>query len=92
MRQYSVDYAPFQITSNAVNADRVNTNIFDEKTVEERAKARGLSKEDYFKANALQLEVQAEDVAKAFFSLANSEKTTGMYFTVDGGNIAAAPR
>ena len=34
----------------------------------------------------------AEDVAKAFFHLAVSKKTTGAVLTVDGGNIAASLR
>ena len=34
----------------------------------------------------------AEDVAKAFFHLATSKKTTGAVLTVDGGNIAASLR
>ena len=33
-----------------------------------------------------------EDVAKAFFHLATSKKTTGAVLTVDGGNIAASLR
>jgi len=37
-------------------------------------------------------EVLAEDVADAFVSLALARKTTGAVLTVDGGNIAAAPR
>jgi len=42
--------------------------------------------------NLLGLEVRAIDVAKAFVSLALAERTTGVIMTVDGGNIAAAPR
>jgi hypothetical protein len=40
----------------------------------------------------LQREVTADDVADAFLALALAESTTGAVFTVDGGNIAAAPR
>jgi NAD(P)-dependent dehydrogenase (short-subunit alcohol dehydrogenase family) len=42
--------------------------------------------------NLLGREVTAADVAQAFVSLALAEKTTGAFLTVDGGNIAAAPR
>jgi hypothetical protein len=42
--------------------------------------------------NLLRREVTAADVADAFVFLALAEKTTGAIFTVDGGNIAAAPR
>jgi NAD(P)-dependent dehydrogenase (short-subunit alcohol dehydrogenase family) len=42
--------------------------------------------------NLLGREVTAADVARAFVDLALAEKTTGAVLTVDGGNIAAAPR
>jgi len=92
MRQYTVDYSHRLIRSNCVNADRVRTNLFDMELVEKRAQARGLSADQYFKANALGVEVLSADVADAFLYLALSLKTTGSIFTVDGGNIAAAPR
>jgi NAD(P)-dependent dehydrogenase (short-subunit alcohol dehydrogenase family) len=44
------------------------------------------------RGNLLLSEVKAEDVAKAFFHLATSKKTTGAILTVDGGNIAASLR
>lgn len=92
MRQYCVEYGHRQIRSNAVNADRVRTNLFDMALVEKRAQARGLSAKEYFRANLLQQEVLAIDVAKAFLALTLAERTTGAITTVDGGNIAAAPR
>ena len=58
-----------------------------------RAKARGLSVEDYLRGgNLLKREVKAEDVAQAFVDLALARKTTAAVLTVDGGNIAAALR
>jgi NAD(P)-dependent dehydrogenase (short-subunit alcohol dehydrogenase family) len=42
--------------------------------------------------NLLKREVTAEDVAQAFLHLALARNTTGAFATVDGGNIAAAPR
>ena len=57
-----------------------------------RAKARGVTEHDYLAGNLLGREVLAEDVAEAFVSLALARKTTGAVLTVDGGNIAAAPR
>ena len=62
------------------------------KMIKTRAKARSLSADDYMKGNLLLNEVQAEDVAKAFFHLATSKKTTGAVLAVDGGNIAASLR
>ena len=92
MKQYAVDYGALGIRSNAVNADRVNTSLFGEGVLETRAKARGVSVDEYLSGNLLHQPVLAEDVARAFLHLALSEKTTGTVVPVDGGNIAAAPR
>ena len=92
-KQYAIDYGADGIRSNAVNADRVRTGIYADGMLEERAAARGLSVADYLAgANLLKREVLADDVAAAFVALAKATKTTGTVFTVDGGNIAAAPR
>ncbi len=92
MRQYAVDLGPSAIRSNAVNADRIRTRLFAEGVAESRAKARGLSPEEYFRANLLGREVTATDVADAFVYLATARATTGCVVTVDGGNAAAFPR
>jgi rhamnose utilization protein RhaD (predicted bifunctional aldolase and dehydrogenase)/NAD(P)-dependent dehydrogenase (short-subunit alcohol dehydrogenase family) len=92
MRQYAVEFAEWGIRASAVNADRVRTGLFDENLIRERAHARGLSPDSYFRANLLGREVLAEDVAQAFFDLAQAQKTTAAVWTVDGGNMAAAPR
>jgi rhamnose utilization protein RhaD (predicted bifunctional aldolase and dehydrogenase)/NAD(P)-dependent dehydrogenase (short-subunit alcohol dehydrogenase family) len=92
-RQYAVDYGADGIRANAVNADRVRTGIYSGGVLEERAKARGLSVAEYLAgANLLRREVSVDDVAQAFVALAKARKTTGAILTVDGGNIAAAPR
>ena len=92
-RQYAIDYGAAGIRANAVNADRVRTGLYADGMLEARAEARGLSVADYLAgANLLKREVKAEDVARAFVSLACARKTTGAILTVDGGNIAAAPR
>ncbi|MFT4579929.1 MAG: rhamnose utilization protein RhaD (predicted bifunctional aldolase and dehydrogenase) [Nitrospinales bacterium] len=91
-KQYALDYGQFGIRSNAINADRIRTSLFSEEVVTERAAARGLSADDYFKSNLLQQEVYDTDVAQGFLSLALAEKTTGSILTIDGGNIAASPR
>jgi hypothetical protein len=62
------------------------------KMIKARAKARSVTTTDYMKGNLLLDEVKSEDVAKAFFHLAISKKTTGAVLTVDGGNIAASLR
>jgi NAD(P)-dependent dehydrogenase (short-subunit alcohol dehydrogenase family) len=92
MRQYAVDLAGHGIRSNAVNADRVRTDLFGAGMLESRAKARGVPVEEYFKANLLHRETSVDDVARAFLYLATAEATTGCVVTVDGGNAAAFPR
>ena len=92
MRQYAVDHGGDGITSNAVNADRIRSGLLTDALIKKRARARGLSEHDYLAGNLLGREVLAEDVAEAFVSLALAGKTTGAVLTVDGGNIAAAPR
>ncbi len=92
MRQYAIDLAPRGIRSNAVNADRIRTALFGGGVLESRAKARGLSVDDYFRANLLSREVTGADVAGAFLYLAQARATTGCVITVDGGNAAAFPR
>ena len=93
MRQYALDYGYAGIRTGAVNADRVNTGIFADGLLEQRAKARNLTPEEYLRSgNLLNREVKAEDVAQAFVDLALARKSTGAVMTVDGGNIAAALR
>ncbi len=92
MRQYAIDHGRDGIRANAVNADRVRTGLLTDAMVAARSKARGVSEHDYMAGNLLGREVKATDVAQAFLSLALMNKTTGAVLTVDGGNIAAAPR
>jgi rhamnulose-1-phosphate aldolase/alcohol dehydrogenase len=92
MRQYAVDLGSHGIRSNAVNADRIRTALFGGGVAESRAKARGVSVDEYFRANLLSREVTAADVADAFVYLAGARATTGCVLTVDGGNSAAFPR
>ena len=91
-KQYAVDYGSYGIRSNGVNADRIRSGLMNDKMIRRRAKARSISTDNYMKGNLLLNEVKAEDVAKAFFHLATSKKTTGAVLTVDGGNIAASLR
>jgi len=91
-KQYAVDYGSYGIRSNGVNADRIKSGLMTGKMIKTRAKARSISTDTYMRGNLLSNEVKAEDVAKAFFHLAVSKKTTGAVLTVDGGNIAASLR
>ncbi|HEY4113475.1 MAG TPA: bifunctional aldolase/short-chain dehydrogenase [Rhizomicrobium sp.] len=92
MKQYALDYGKFGIRSNAVNADRIRSGLLTDQMVEARAKARGVSAEQYMGGNLLGREVYASEVAEAFVYLAHAEKTTAAVITVDGGNIEASLR
>jgi rhamnose utilization protein RhaD (predicted bifunctional aldolase and dehydrogenase)/NAD(P)-dependent dehydrogenase (short-subunit alcohol dehydrogenase family) len=92
MRQYALDYGADGIRANAVNADRIRSGLLTPAMIASRAKARGVSEQDYMAGNLLGREVTAEDVAQAFLHQALELKTTADVTTVDGGNIAAAMR
>jgi NAD(P)-dependent dehydrogenase (short-subunit alcohol dehydrogenase family) len=91
-KQYALEYGSLGIRSNAINADRIRTHLLDAEDIAERARARGLASDAYYRANLLGREVSAAEVAQGFLSLALAESTTGSVLTVDGGNIAASPR
>jgi rhamnose utilization protein RhaD (predicted bifunctional aldolase and dehydrogenase)/NAD(P)-dependent dehydrogenase (short-subunit alcohol dehydrogenase family) len=92
MRQYALDYGADGIRANAVNADRIRSGLLTPDMIASRAKARGVSEQDYMSGNLLGREVTADDVAQAFLHQALALKTTADVTTVDGGNIAAAMR
>ncbi|HEY4121142.1 MAG TPA: bifunctional aldolase/short-chain dehydrogenase [Byssovorax sp.] len=92
MKQYAIDLAPAGVRANAINADRVRTDLFKGGMLEARAKARGVAIDEYFKGNLLHRETTVADVADGFVFLATAEATTGCVVTVDGGNAAAFPR
>ena len=92
MKQYALEEGHNGIRSNCINADRVKSGLLNKEMIKKRAKARGLSEDEYMAGNLLNSEVKANDVAKAFLSLSSMKKTTGLILTVDGGNVAAMPR
>jgi len=92
VRQYALDYGADGIRANAVNADRIRSGLLTADFIAQRAKARGVSEQEYMTGNLLRCEVTAEDVAQAFLHQALELKTTANVTTVDGGNIAAALR
>ncbi|WP_077963582.1 bifunctional aldolase/short-chain dehydrogenase [Ensifer adhaerens] len=92
MRQYAVEHGADGITSNAVNADRIRTGLMTDQMVEERSRARGITKDAYMRGNLVHREVSARDVADAFVHLAKARASTGAVITVDGGNVAAMMR
>ena len=92
VRQYALDYGADGIRANAVNADRIRSGLLTPELIAARARARGVTEQDYMAGNLLGREVTAEDVAQAFLHHAVALKTTADVTTVDGGNIAAALR
>ncbi len=92
LRQLALELGPQGVRVNGINADRIRSGLLDEAFVAERAKARGIDEETYMAGNLIRREVEAKHVAKAFVSLAQSERTTAHVMTVDGGNIEAALR
>jgi rhamnose utilization protein RhaD (predicted bifunctional aldolase and dehydrogenase)/NAD(P)-dependent dehydrogenase (short-subunit alcohol dehydrogenase family) len=92
MRQYALEYGGDGIRANAVNADGIRGGLLTPEMIAGRAAAYGMTEAQYMGRNLLGHEVTAGDVAQAFLSLALARSTTGAFVTVDGGNIAAAPR
>ena len=92
MRQYALEHGADGIRVNAVNADRIRSGLLNDAFIAERARARGISEQEYMGGNLLGQEVYADDVAQAFVASALLEKTTGNVATVDGGNVAAMLR
>jgi NAD(P)-dependent dehydrogenase (short-subunit alcohol dehydrogenase family) len=92
MKQYALEYGSAGIRSNAVNADGIRGGLLTPEFIGQRAAAYGLTEAEYMSRNLLGREVTAEDVAQAFLDLALARNTTGSFATVDGGNLAAAPR
>jgi rhamnose utilization protein RhaD (predicted bifunctional aldolase and dehydrogenase)/NAD(P)-dependent dehydrogenase (short-subunit alcohol dehydrogenase family) len=92
MKQYALEYAAHGIRANAVNADGIRSGIMTPEYIKSRAAAYGLTEAQYMGRNLLGREVTADDVAQAFLGLALARSTTGSFATVDGGNLAAAPR
>jgi rhamnose utilization protein RhaD (predicted bifunctional aldolase and dehydrogenase)/NAD(P)-dependent dehydrogenase (short-subunit alcohol dehydrogenase family) len=92
MRQYALEYGAAGIRANAVNADGIRGGLLTDEMIARRAEAYGISEAAYMSRNLLGRSVDAEDVAQAFLALATARNTTASFTTVDGGNIAAAPR
>ena len=92
VRQYALDHGSEGIRANAVNADRVRGGLLTPEMIASRARARGVTEEEYMHGNLLGKEVQPEDVAQAFVHQALELKTTADVTTVDGGNISAILR
>ncbi len=92
VRQYALEHGPEGVRVNAVNPDRIRSGLLTPAMISARAAARAVDEAEYMAGNLLHAEVRADDVAQAFVSLVQLERTTGCILTVDGGNVAAMPR
>jgi rhamnose utilization protein RhaD (predicted bifunctional aldolase and dehydrogenase)/NAD(P)-dependent dehydrogenase (short-subunit alcohol dehydrogenase family) len=92
VRQYALEHGADGIRANALNPDRIRSNLLTSEMIAARAKSRGVSEADYMGGNLLGREVTAEDVAEAFLHHALMKATTGDVTTVDGGNVSAMMR
>ena len=65
-----------------------DTGLWSDEILSARAKAYGLSVEEYKKNNVLQTEIKSADVAELAIELCGPlfSKTTGAQIPVDGGN------
>lgn len=92
IKQLALELGAEGVRVNGVNADRIRSGLLTDDMIEARAKARGLTEDDYLSGNLLKREVEARHVADAFVALALSDRTTAHVLTVDGGNIEASLR
>lgn len=89
VRVAALEWGAFGIRVNALHPNAVfDTALWDEKTLAARAKAYGLSVDEYKRNNVLQKEVTSRDVARACCALLDGTfaATTGAQIAVDGGN------
>ena len=92
VRQLALELGEYGIRVNGLNPDRIRSGILTAPFIRERAKARGVTTQQYMGSNLIGKEVEAHHVAEAFVAMACSERTTAHIMAVDGGNIEAALR
>lgn len=92
MKQYAVDHGHEGIRTSGVNAGRIRSGLMTDEMILERARARGLSPQEYMAGNLLGVEVTASDIADAFLHLAQMGKVNAAVLTVDGGVMATSLR
>lgn len=90
MRVAALELGERGVRVNAVHPDAVfDTKLWSTGKIEARAKAYGVSVDEYKRRNILKREVHARDVANAVARLLSPELglTTGAQLPVDGGNV-----
>ena len=88
-RVAALELGPSGIRVNVIHPNQVfDTAIWTKEVLEKRAKAYGLSVEDYKTSNILKTEIKSSDVAALVCAMAGPvfSKTTGCQVTIDGGN------
>ncbi|MGC8644726.1 MAG: bifunctional aldolase/short-chain dehydrogenase [Thermoplasmata archaeon] len=89
-RYVAIEGGKYGIRSNVLNPDKVfrESRIWEDGVLENRAKAKGVSVEDYKKGNLLHVEVLPEHVANVAVALIKDSifgATTGAMIPIDGG-------
>lgn len=90
MRVAALELGERGVRVNAVHPDAVfDTKLWSTGKIEARAKAYGVTVDEYKRRNILKREVHARDVANAVARLLSPELglTTGAQLPVDGGNV-----
>jgi rhamnulose-1-phosphate aldolase/alcohol dehydrogenase len=88
-RVCALEAGKFGIRVNVLHPHLIfDTGIWGADVIEKRAKAYGLTAEQYRKNNLLKTELTSADVARATFALVSGyfSKTTGAQIPVDGGS------
>jgi Uncharacterized conserved protein len=87
-----IEGGPYKIRSNIINPDKIfkDSKIWEGGVLENRAKTKGMTVEEYKKSNLLKIEVLPEHVANVVIALIKDDTfgaTTGAMIPVDGGII-----
>jgi len=87
-----IEGGPFKIRSNIINPDKIfkDSKIWEGGVLENRAKTKGMTVEEYKRSNLLRIEVLPEHVANVVIALLREDTfgaTTGAMIPVDGGLI-----
>jgi rhamnose utilization protein RhaD (predicted bifunctional aldolase and dehydrogenase)/NAD(P)-dependent dehydrogenase (short-subunit alcohol dehydrogenase family) len=88
-RVAALEWGADGIRVNVVHPNAVfDTGIWDEETIEERARSYGLTARAYRTSNVLQTEIASADVARLVVAVCGRAfaKTTGAQISIDGGN------